>query len=352
MTDKHSCFLLARRLLTLIVLASAGVASPALALTITGGNVGNQTWTAANSPYVVQGDVTVQTGSTLTIQAGTEIQFQVGDMQASGMITTRVELIVNGTLVVSGTPTAPVIFRSVSGNTGAGGDWYGIFVGAGAAGASINGAVVQNSSYGLESRMTASRLTITRSTFRDNVYGSVNVLAGTASLDGYVADDSGNGLILSSAATDVLLVNSILSNNSSSGISYATQSATVVNVINCTIHGNFRGVNVVDAVVGGAVNLRNSIVSNNSSSGVRRFSSSPATVSVTYSNVWGNGNNNVNYDGVTAGTGSISANPQYVNAGAGDFHLQASSVSIDSGTGTGTPAVPELPASITRIGVS
>src|SRR6185436_6727429 len=133
---------------------------------------------------------------------------------------------------------------------------------------------------------TASRLTITRSTFRDNVYGSVNVLAGTASLDGYVADDSGNGLILSSAATDVLLVNSILSNNSSSGISYATQSATVVNVINCTIHGNFRGVNVVDAVVGGAVNLRNSIVSNNSSSGVRRFSSSPATVSVTYSNVW------------------------------------------------------------------
>ena len=46
-------------------------ASSALAATnVPGGNVGNQTWNLAGSPYNVQGDITVQLGATLTINAG------------------------------------------------------------------------------------------------------------------------------------------------------------------------------------------------------------------------------------------------------------------------------------------
>jgi parallel beta helix pectate lyase-like protein len=320
-------------------LVAGAFASPALAVTITGGNVGNQIWTAANSPYVVQGDVTVQAGSTLTIQAGTEIHFQGPDMQAAGASTTQVELIVNGTLTVAGTPTAPVIFRSLSGNTGAAGEWYGIELEPGAAAATFTSAVVRNASWALRSRMTASPLMITRSTFRDNNYTAVDVMAGSATLDGYVAENNGNGLNISAAATGVVVTNCLIQGNDVDGISYSTQqSPAVVNVQNCTINGNTRGVDVVDAVQGSAVNVRNSIVTNNSLAGVRRFSTtSPATVTVSYSNVWGNGNNNVNYQNVTLGTGLLSANPQYVNPTAGDFHLQASSVSIDSGIGTGAP---------------
>ena len=41
--------------------------SAAFALTIPGGNLGNQRWTLADSPVEIQGDATVQSGATLQI---------------------------------------------------------------------------------------------------------------------------------------------------------------------------------------------------------------------------------------------------------------------------------------------
>ena len=73
-------------LVFLLAVALAAVAAPAAgADTIkAGGNVINETWTAAGSPYIVQGDLTVPVGSTLTIQAGTVIKAVNGDSQAAG----------------------------------------------------------------------------------------------------------------------------------------------------------------------------------------------------------------------------------------------------------------------------
>jgi hypothetical protein len=76
--------------LALIAAAASGAAADTI---VAGGNVINQTWTPAGSPYIVQGDVTVPVGAFLTVDAGTTIQFASTDGQAAGLDTNRVELI-------------------------------------------------------------------------------------------------------------------------------------------------------------------------------------------------------------------------------------------------------------------
>jgi parallel beta-helix repeat protein len=74
---------------------------PAQAATIEKcGTIGNETWTSANV-YVTTCDVTVNSGVTLAIQAGTVVKFGPSD-----------DLIVDGTLDVQGTASNRVVFTS------------------------------------------------------------------------------------------------------------------------------------------------------------------------------------------------------------------------------------------------
>ena len=56
-------------LLLVLQVASSPPAGEA-STTLPGGIVANQTWTAAGSPYLVQGDITIPAGGQLTIQPG------------------------------------------------------------------------------------------------------------------------------------------------------------------------------------------------------------------------------------------------------------------------------------------
>ena len=73
---------------------------------------GNQsgTWIAANSPYLVTGEILIPTGQTLTIEAGIEVNFQG-----------HYKFTVNGNLQALGTETDSVFFTSDNQATGWGG---------------------------------------------------------------------------------------------------------------------------------------------------------------------------------------------------------------------------------------
>ena len=109
---------------TLLALVVPIALSGHSATIINGGNITTTTWTLANSPYVVQGDVVVPAGSTLTIQPGVEVHVSPFDAQASGLDSGRVEFTINGTILVVGTEASPAVFRAQSGSGPS--VWYGI----------------------------------------------------------------------------------------------------------------------------------------------------------------------------------------------------------------------------------
>jgi len=76
---------------------------------------GNQSgsWTQANSPYQVNGDITISQGQTLTIEAGVEVHFQG-----------HYKITVLGKIITNGTETNPVLFTADNHSTG----WGGILI--------------------------------------------------------------------------------------------------------------------------------------------------------------------------------------------------------------------------------
>jgi parallel beta-helix repeat protein len=79
---------------------------------VSGPITSNTTWNLTNSPYIVIGDVTVQTGVTLTIESGVEVKFD-------GVYS----IIVDGRLDAQGTFVDKIRFTSNQ-TTPAKGDWY------------------------------------------------------------------------------------------------------------------------------------------------------------------------------------------------------------------------------------
>lgn len=85
---------------------------------INGGNLANQTWTAAGTPYIVMGDATIVAVTTLEIGPGVEVRFASVDAVAAGRDPSRVELTINGSLTVNGTAASPVIFKGQTASAG------------------------------------------------------------------------------------------------------------------------------------------------------------------------------------------------------------------------------------------
>jgi hypothetical protein len=75
---------------------------------VSGGIYSNVTWSLANSPYIVTGNIVVFPGKTLTIEPGVEVRVQ-GNGYPFG-IGTYIEI--RGFLVAVGTPSAPITFKA------------------------------------------------------------------------------------------------------------------------------------------------------------------------------------------------------------------------------------------------
>ncbi|MBN2055174.1 hypothetical protein JW905_09645, partial [bacterium] len=94
---------------TSLVLATCGLAETHVSGTISV----DTTWTAIDSPYVIDSDVTVSAGSTLTLEPGAIVKFQYNHGSYSGGYQYTVRLLVYGILDAQGTAGDPICFTSI-----------------------------------------------------------------------------------------------------------------------------------------------------------------------------------------------------------------------------------------------
>jgi len=108
---------------------------------------GTVNWTPSMNPIVVTGDITIDDSATLTIGPGCDVRFQENsDDTHWGWDTQRSEIIVYGTLNISGTPSDLVILTSTG--TGAQG-WFGIIFSDNTATGAIQYCNIDHSVYGI-----------------------------------------------------------------------------------------------------------------------------------------------------------------------------------------------------------
>src|SRR3954470_16944881 len=296
------------RLASIIIIAASAGVSAAHADTIeTGGNVANETWTPAGSPYIVQGDITVPAGASLTIEAGTVVQFASGDTQASGQDPTRTELTVRGTLMVNGTAAQPVQFVGATSSPGA---WYGLVVDGAGPTLAISNLAMANPTVGIRHLATGGTITTDAISINAPLSFGAQISAGAPTYNGVRI--AGTQLVTTvgfqvEGSASPILTNCLSRNMGDAGIRFSPQdSSRRLTITNCTLHanGNFG----FDTPTGGAT-ITNSIITNHVI-GVRRLGGS-SSVTVAFSDVW---NNTVNFSGsITQGSGNIASNPLYVS---------------------------------------
>jgi parallel beta-helix repeat protein len=206
----------------------------------------NTTWTLANSPYIIKGDVVLDSGYTLTIEPGVDVKFQ-GNYY----------FYVEGNLIALGTSAQHITFTSNKGSPSSG-DWRSIRVNA-------TGHLKMNYcdiSYG------------------DNAlyfYGSSQ-----NSVENTTVSNGRNHGIFVRYSSYILIKNSEFYSNIWNGV-YIFESS-YVEVENCEFHDNlFEGISLVGSSF---VNIFDSDFYLNEADGVHLFESS--NVTITNSNVYQN----------------------------------------------------------------
>ncbi|MCC6338322.1 MAG: hypothetical protein IT380_30545, partial [Myxococcales bacterium] len=264
------------------VLLSALCAATAAAQPVQGVISTDTTWSGT---VTMTGDVRVDAPAKLTIAAGTTITAATTDGANLGTDTSRVELLINGSLDVQGTSANRVTFTT----SGASGAWYGIKVQAGSTANTITHALIEKATTGLTA---AGPVTVTGGRFHNNSTG---------------AQATGGSLTVTGA---------LFTNAGSYGLYH--QSGTT-SVDHATFDGNYYAT-YAPSGSSGTFSVTASLLTNNSY-GLAR-STSGTNVTNSFNDVWGN---STNYSSVTAGTGSFSSNPLYVDRPLQNFRLTSRS---------------------------
>ena len=285
---------------------------------VSGALTANATWQGIT---VVDDDVTVNNGVTLTIEPGTIVKFD--NFEGNSITVPN-----GGTLVAEGTTAQPINFTSLLDDTTGGdtnndgngtlpalGDWLGIHVLGGQA--SLDHVII---SYG---------------------GGTINGVWSTTA--GAVVVQSGGSVTLSNSRIRDVLFEGILawgsgtvsaSNTIITGANRAVNSddMAVVSLTNCTLDNNLTGI----WGHGGDMIITNTIISNSVLFGIDNVLGSP--ISISYSNIWSTEGTNYQWlDDQTGLNGNLSVNPRYRDTTGSSFQLDYLSPMIDAAEGTLAP---------------
>jgi predicted outer membrane repeat protein len=144
---------------------------------------------------------------------------------------------------------------------------------------------------------------------------------------------------------DVSIINTRISDNKIGTLAVALWSSSFTITNSLVVNNDGAGIGADENPVTGT--LMNTTIAGNGGNGIRLTGSD---VRITNSILWGNafdnncgGNCTITYSDVgtgdTAGTDNISADPKFVDAANGDYHLGVGSPCIDKGTRAGAPGV-------------
>jgi uncharacterized repeat protein (TIGR01451 family) len=163
--------------------------------------------------------------------------------------------------------------------------------------------------------------------------GGVSIDTGrpiTLSANMIYSNSATNGGAIYARTGSPLLQNNIVYTNSAN-LGGGVYMAVTTTLVNNTLVANHAVTGGALYLAGGALAVTNTILAGNTAdlTGGAVYSAGMSTVSATdYNDLW---NNTPNIGNVPTGTHSITADPLFQNAAAGDFHLTAYSMAIDRG---------------------
>jgi hypothetical protein len=243
------------------------------------GTVNTTTWVGT---IIVTGNVTVPSGQTLTIAAGTSVQFAVVDQDANGK--GDYSITIAGKMIVEGTTDEPVIFTHYGSPPAAGKGWDKILITGD--GTVISNAIVEFADIGLQAQKIVK---LNNVVFRKNRLGLYATTGGQPECtDCELSENLQEGALIASTGAIVFKGGKIINNGASGLRAESTSGTAAVQVDGATISGNkYVGLELLGLVSGLVTHCQ---ITGNNYEGVRiaRTGAVEPTIVVQYNNIWGN----------------------------------------------------------------
>ncbi len=289
----------------------------------------NQSWDDPDVVYVLDNNITVATGATLSIAPGLIIKGQRGSGWAAGIE-------VSGKILAQGTAGAEIVFTSLrddqrggdtnndgSASAAAGSDWSGLQFNSTSGDTSVLEHV--NVYYAGVNKTNSTVVEAVR------LYGASPTISKCE-----IAYTPSAGIRVDTFAYPQIMGTLLYRNTS--GV-YATGSSTP-EIINCTINGNDIGVNA-DSSSG--VLLRNNIISNHTTGSAKGVNlSGGATATFEYNLFFANTTNVSGATNPIGTNGNKAGNPWFSDTSNNDYSLRVNSAAIDAATSNLAPTTDHL----------